>query len=345
MNEVLKRAKIMERTSIQKIIRLWLGRRTRQRDEHALRSWLVSNSDADAKREALFDEWQRMDVAGDPAIVREALGRFQDRRDAYEDRLQRRRRLMRVFRVAASVALFVACGAAVWFGSLYYYHAGDTTLAELIVPEDGLDSVTLSDGTKVFVNGGTALYYPQSFNTRLGTRDVYLLGEANFTVAKDRRHPFIVHAGRLSVQAVGTKFNVRAYPGSDSIVTTMEEGLIKVYDGKMTAMMRPSDQMVYRRGLRKVSMGRLTNTAQVTSWTQGDLDFNNASLTDIVNAISRHYNVDIAFDYAVDPNKRFTMSFRHNESLRSVLDVIVLMGNDLHYTISGRLVTFYHGSR
>lgn len=335
----------MERTSIQKIIRLWLGRRTRQRDEHALRTWLVSDSDADAKREALFDEWQRMDVAGDPAIVREALGRFQDRRDAYEDRLQRRRRLMRVFRVAASVALLVVCGAAVWFGSLYYYHAGDTKLVELIVPHDGLDSVTLSDGTKVYVNGGTALYYPKSFNTRLGTRDVYLLGEANFTVAKDRRHPFIVHAGRLSVQAVGTKFNVRAYPGSDSIVTTMEEGLIKVYDGKMTAMMRPSDQMVYRRGLRKVSMGRVTNTAQVTSWTQGDLDFNNASLTDIVNAISRHYNVDIAFDYAVDPNKRFTMSFRHNESLRSVLDVIVLMGNDLHYTISGRLVTFYHGSR
>lgn len=335
----------MERTSIQKIIRLWLGRQTRQRDEQALKTWLVSSKDADEKREACFGEWQQMNVAGDPKATREALSRFQERRDAYEDRLQRRRRLMRVLRVAASVALLVVCGTAIWFGSLYYYHAGDTKLAELIVPEDGLDSVTLSDGTRVYVNGGTALYYPKSFNKRLGTRDVYLLGEANFTVAKDRRHPFIVHAGRLNVQAVGTKFNVRAYPGSDSIVTTMEEGLIKVYDGKMTALMRPSDQMVYRRGLRKVSMGRVTNIAQVTSWTQGDLDFNNSSLTDIVNAISRHYNVDIAFDYAVDPNKRFTMSFRHNEPLRSVLDVIVLMGNDLHYTVSGRLVTFYHGSR
>ena len=314
----------MERTSIQKIIRLWLGRQTRQRDEQALKTWLVSSKDADEKREACFGEWQQMNVAGDPKATREALSRFQERRDAYEDRLQRRRRLMRVLRVAASVALLVVCGTAIWFGSLHYYHSGDTKLAELIVPEDGLDS---------------------SFNKRLGTRDVYLLGEANFTVAKDRRHPFIVHAGRLNVQAVGTKFNVRAYPGSDSIVTTMEEGLIKVYDGKMTALMRPSDQMVYRRGLRKVSMGRVTNIAQVTSWTQGDLDFNNSSLTDIVNAISRHYNVDIAFDYAVDPNKRFTMSFRHNEPLRSVLDVIVLMGNDLHYTVSGRLVTFYHGSR
>ncbi len=125
----------------------------------------------------------------------------------------------------------------------------------------------------------------------------------------------------------------------------MEEGLIKVYDGKFTALMRPNDQMVYRRGLRKVSRGRVTNLAQVNSWTLGDLDFNDASLTDIVNAISRHYNVDIAFDYAVDPNKRYNMHFRHNEPLGSVLDVITLMGHDLHYSINGRLVTLYHGSR
>lgn len=335
----------MERTSIQKIIRLWLGRQTRQRDEQALKTWLVSSKDADEKREACFGEWQQMNVAGDPKATREALSRFQERRDAYEDRLQRRRRLMRVLSVAASVALLVVCGTAIWFGSLHYYHSGDTKLAELIVPEDGLDSITLSDGTKVFVNGGTALYYPQSFNTRLGTRDVYLLGEANFKVAKDKEHPFIVHAGRLNVQAVGTKFNVKAYPGSDSIITTMEEGLIKVYDGKFTALMRPNDQMVYRRGLRKVSRGRVTNLAQVNSWTLGDLDFNDASLTDIVNAISRHYNVDIAFDYAVDPNKRYNMHFRHNEPLGSVLDVITLMGHDLHYSINGRLVTLYHGSR
>lgn len=335
----------MKRTNIQKIIRLWLGRKTRQRDEKALRTWLVSNSDADEKREVLYDEWQRMDVAGDPEMVREALGRFQNLRDAYEERRLRHRRLMRAVRVAASIALLVVGGAAVWFGSLYYYHVGDTKLAELIVPQDGLDSVVLSDGTKVYVNGGTALYYPKSFNKRLGTRDVYLLGEANFKVAKDKAHPFIVHAGRLNVQAVGTKFNVRAYPGSDSIVTTLEEGLVKVYDGKYAALMHPNDQMVYRRGQRRVSMGRVANLSQVNCWTQGDLNFNNSSLTDIVNAISRHYNVNIAFDYAVDTSRHYTMSFRHNEPLRSVLDVIVLMGNDLHYTLSGRLVTFYHGSR
>ena len=130
----------MERTSIQKIIRLWLGRQTRQRDEQALKTWLVSSKDADEKREACFGEWQQMNVAGDPKATREALSRFQERRDAYEDRLQRRRRLMRVLRVAASVALLVVCGTAIWFGSLHYYHSGDTKLAELIVPEDGLDS-------------------------------------------------------------------------------------------------------------------------------------------------------------------------------------------------------------
>ena len=71
----------MERTSIQKIIRLWLGRQTRQRDEQALKTWLVSSKDADEKREACFGEWQQMNVAGDPKATREALSRFQERRE------------------------------------------------------------------------------------------------------------------------------------------------------------------------------------------------------------------------------------------------------------------------
>ncbi len=335
----------MEKSIIQNIIRLWIRHQTRQCDEEAMKTWIVSSKNAEEKRQALFSEWQQLEVVADSTATRQALGRFQERRDAYEKSHQNRCRIMRISRVAATVALFVVCGVAIWFGSLHYYHTGDTNLVELIVPQDGLDSVTLSDGTKVYVNGGTALYYPKSFNTRLGTRDVYLLGEANFKVAKDKNHPFIVHAGQLNVQAVGTKFNVKAYPGSDSIITTMEEGLVKVYDGKFTALMRPSDQMIYHRALRKVSSGRVINLASVNSWTMGDLDFRNTPLNDIISAVSCHYNVDIAFDYAVDLNKRFTMHFRHNEPLSNVLDVITLMGDDLHYTIRGRLVTFYHGSR
>ena len=93
---------------------------------------------------------------------------------------------------------------------LSWYYINDYTdsckLVEYIVPMGERGELTLPDGTKVQINSESSIIYPKSF--RGDTRTVYLSGEANFDVHKDKKHPFIVKTSLLSVRALGTKFNI-----------------------------------------------------------------------------------------------------------------------------------------
>lgn len=333
----------MKKETIKKIVRLWFDRLVGRHDERAVKQWLVSPDDESAKRDAFFgiwedaDIWSQAEAYADADATRDALARFEVSRDAYEDKLAARARRHAILRVAASIAIPVVTGVAVWLGSAYYYNV-DTKLVEMTVPENGLDSLVLPDGTRVYVNGSSTLYYPKSFGH--GDRDVYLLGEANFKVAKDKRHPFIVHANKLSVQAVGTKFNVDASQDSETITATLEEGLVKVYDGKFTSMLHPGDQIEYDKQTGAVSK-RNARIAPVVSWTKGDMAFDKATLREILNAISQRFDVAIKTPGNLNLNRRFTMDFRHDEPLEEILKVVTSMQSKYHYKIDGRDVTIY----
>ncbi len=327
----------MKKETIKQIVRLWFDRLVGRHDERAVRQWLVSTEDESAKRAAFFDIWDKADVEGDAATTRDALARFEATRDTYEDKLAARSRRRAMLRLAASIAIPVVTGVAVWLGSTYYYKA-DTKLVEMTVQQDGLDSITLPDGTLVYVNGSSTLYYPKQFGH--GDRDVYLLGEANFKVAKDKRHPFIVHANKLSVQAVGTKFNVDARQDSRTITATLEEGLVKVYDDKFTVMLHPGGQIEYDKATGAVSK-RSARIAPVVSWTKGDMNFDNATLREILNEISQRFDVAITMPANVDQGRRFSMNFRHDEPLEEILKVVTSMQNKYHFKIDGRKVTIY----
>ena len=80
--------------------------------------------------------------------------------------------------------------------------------------------LTLPDGTKVQINSESSIIYPKSF--RGDTRTVYLSGEANFDVHKDKKHPFIVKTSLLSVRALGTKFNIQAYSEDRKTITILK---------------------------------------------------------------------------------------------------------------------------
>lgn len=333
----------MKKETVKQMVQLWFDRLVSRKDERTVKEWLVSPKDESAKRNAFFDiweqtdDWEQDDAFGSADATRNALARFQGARDAYEAKLASHARRRAFLRIAASIAVPVVTAVAVWLGSTYYYNV-DTRLVELTVPKNGLDSIMLPDGTQVYVNGSSTLYYPKAFGH--GDRDVYLLGEANFKVAKDKRHPFIVHSGKLNVQAVGTKFNVNAHQGSQTVTATLEEGLVKVYDGKFTSMLHPGDQIEYDKLTGAVSK-RNTRIAPVVSWTKGDLVFDEATLREIMNTISRRFDVAIKLPANVNMNRKFTMNFRHDEPLEEILKVITSVQNKYRYRINGRNVTIY----
>lgn len=140
----------------------------------------------------------------------------------------------------------------------YLYIKQNTYNPELIqcfVPEGENQEVILPDGSTVNINSGSILIYPKKFKG--DTRTLYLTGEANFTVKKDKEHPFIVSTSYLKVQALGTKFNVQAYSESDKITTTLENGAVKVdkiAGGEDSFILSPNDKLEYNHktgGIRK----------------------------------------------------------------------------------------------
>ena len=90
-------------------------------------------------------------------------------------------------------------------------------------------SVTLPDGTRIWLNSGSRVSYSSAFNSR--SRTVNLEGEAYFSVARNEQLPFVVQADGMSVTALGTKFNVKADANEDEFWATLVEVRILTYAG------------------------------------------------------------------------------------------------------------------
>lgn len=149
-------------------------------------------------------------------------------------------------------------------------------------------SLTLADGTQVFLNAGSRLKFPVAF--RGENRVVELQGEAYFTVAKDTVHPFIVRMERTEVVVVGTSFNARSYENEDYVVTTLVEGRIKINNRNIV----PGEQAMYEKQTRELKV-RQVDVNQYIAWKNGRFVFRNERLEDVMKILSRWYGVEYHF--------------------------------------------------
>lgn len=191
----------------------------------------------------------------------------------------------------------------------------------LTVPRGGEYLLVLADGTKVWLNAESSLRYPVSF---LDKREVSLIGEAYFEVAKDHKRPFIVNIAGNKVEVLGTKFNVSAYP-ENKIYTTLAEGKVKIYNQEASVTLLPDQQAVM------LETGNIevenVDANLFTSWSQGMYEFRKTELGDIAAQLSRWYNVDICFNDEKLKHKRFAgVIFRNNE-LSFAIEVIEKVSN------------------
>lgn len=171
---------------------------------------------------------------------------------------------------------------------------------QLIIPYGKTSEILLPDGTKVFLNAGSRLVYPERFTGK--TREVFLVGEAFFDVSHDHEHPFIVQVSDLRVKVLGTRFNISAYPTDNVIETVLAEGKVRMernnaglFD-KATELI-PNQLASFDRITKETSI-RIVDTDNYTLWTAGILKFESADLNRITKRIERFYN--ISFKY-VDP--------------------------------------------
>ena len=149
-------------------------------------------------------------------------------------------------------------------------------------------SLTLADGTQVFLNAGSLLKFPVAF--RGEKRVVELQGEAYFTVAKDAAHPFIVRMEGTEVVVVGTSFNARSYENEDYVVTTLVEGRVKINNRNIV----PGEQAMYEKQTRELKV-RQVDVNQYIAWKNGRFVFRNERLEDVMKILSRWYGVEYHF--------------------------------------------------
>lgn len=156
----------------------------------------------------------------------------------------------------------------------------------------------LADGTKVFLNAGSRLVYPENFTGK--TREVFLAGEAFFDVKHDQNHPFIVQLSDLRIKVLGTRFNISAYPTDNVIETVLAEGKVRMEKNnaglfdKVIEMV--PDQLASFDRITKETNVRKVNTENYTLWTTGILKFESTDLNRITKRLERFYN--IRFEYS-----------------------------------------------
>jgi ferric-dicitrate binding protein FerR (iron transport regulator) len=158
----------------------------------------------------------------------------------------------------------------------------------LETPKGGQYQLTLSDGTKVWLNAASSLRFASAFTGH--ERMVELTGEAYFEVTHNPAQPFKVKVGGLVLEDLGTAFNVNSYADEGSVTTTLLEGSVKVTSGVESKTLRPGQQAVAQG--EKILVGK-ADTQAATSWKEGLFVFHNTPIPSVLRDLERWYNIDI----------------------------------------------------
>ncbi len=206
---------------------------------------------------------------------------------------------------------------------------------EIVAPIGSRTVVQLSDGSEVHLNYGSSLKYPQFFTGN--SREVILSGEGYFDVAHNPKKPFIVKTGKLNVKALGTAFNVTAYPDEQLIETTLVNGKVVLIENsnhklKTIGAMVPGQHVDFN-----TQSGEVYSTEgdveKYISWTQGKQIFEDAPISYVTQRLSRMYNVDFAIAENVK-DYIYTVTFV-DEPLYQILDLMTI-ATPIKYNIVAR---------
>ena len=182
----------------------------------------------------------------------------------------------------------------------------------LVIPRGGEFNLTLSDGTRVWLNAETELRYPVQFNGK--ERVVYLKGEAYFEVSKNKEKPFLVQVDDMSVKVYGTAFNVNTY---NKIETVLVTGSVSMNQGGKEVLLKPNQKGVFDQVSGKITVEDVDVLAYV-SWKNGDFIFRNESLNSIMDKLSRWYGLEVLYQDAGLQEVRLSGNLKRYKDVREL---------------------------
>ena len=313
----------------QKIITLFTGNDYPESTQQDFYKWLVDEEHTSEKDEALqklWDEAHKQRTATDMQEAYELL-----KKNAGIPPIQRKRtiRPIHIWQAAAAVFFLVAAS------SVYLSTIGkeiQETLIQQYIPTAEIRTLTLPDGTQVQLNSQSTLLYPQNFTGK--DRSVFLIGEANFKVKPDKKHPFIVKSNDFQVTALGTEFNISAYPENSVLAATLISGsvLVEYNDLKSQVILKPNEQLAYNKNTHYHSLDH-PDMKEVTAWQRGELVFREMSVKDIITILERKYPYTFVYSFHSLNNNTYSFRFPKQATLDEIMKIVSQVTGDIHYVI------------
>lgn len=297
-----------------RILRLYLSFHFSKETEERVQRWMIREENIEETEQASYRYWEQLEAkaeAKDYASLERVKAKIGQGKPGGQTPLYKQ--FLRIAAVLIPLMLLT--------GGYLYYLSGRNNESELSAAYGEEKHLFLPDRSEVWVNSGSTLRYPKEFGK--DRREIYLEGEAYFSVTKDTQKPFIVHTRRLDVKVLGTKFNVKAYDGDEHTITTLTSGKveIRVQDSPI-AVLKPDEQLLFNNQTGQDSIKTITRE-ETTAWMDGHLVFADASPREIFRTLERKFGLPFKIENSVDfGDKRYTVKFLKKESLNEILTIL-----------------------
>ncbi|MBS1669019.1 MAG: FecR family protein [Bacteroidetes bacterium] len=240
-------------------------------------------------------------------------------------------------------------------------------ISEVFTKNGSKTNLILPDGTKVWLNAGSSLKYDSTYGKTI--REVVLSGEAFFDVVKNKEKPFIIHASRINIKVLGTKFNVRSYPTDKTTEAALIRGSIEVTfkdRPNKKVILKPNEKIVVQNTagkdniietahqgktgkmpvatpeaiVEKLTYEHKTGAVIETSWVNDRLVFQDESFQDLAMQLERWYGVTVKFENQQLKENHLTGSFK-TETIRQALDALKFTAPFNYEIDNNNIVTIY----
>ncbi len=287
-------------------------------EDHKLQQWLEDSNENQEVFNSYKATWDEMDRVKDKSSreVDIEWSRLEDAIDFEESTTEKKERSL-----FANIYRYAAALLAIAIAAFSIYYVVNNPGSEQVVAQIQVQEVELSEGSKVTVNSNSRLTYPKKFQQ--DKREVTLNGEAFFEVAKDPERPFIINAGKMRVEVLGTSFNVKAYENLEQVEVVVSTGKVAVY-----SLDKPDEQVVLVKGQKAIFYksstkieATLNEDINFASWKTKEIIFEDTPMPEVIRIINEIYKSDLKLVGDQLNECPVTTTF-DNQSLKAILNVL-----------------------
>lgn len=305
---------------VKRIIEVFFNAKYRKQEKFNFYKWLNASYDTDEKEEALNDYWSKIEATANAATE-----------DAYKKTCQNINRINRFQTVSAArrnvikwVAI-IALPLLMMFGAKMYIDYSQAKIivwVEVCTKYGEKKSVVLPDGSVIILNSGSKLIYPKEFRGK--SRQAFLSGEGYATITRNEDKPFILSAGDINIDVLGTSFNVKSYMEDSEIEIALVEGsvLVHIPTNNVSFNLKPGEVIKYDKVDSNVTKRQLITTDYRSNATSSNLYFIENRLRDIVLQLERSFDVQIVVTDKSVLDDRYYAVFVNNENAYQILQFL-----------------------